>query len=667
MSGAWQRYRIAEFSSGVGLKTAEELFLQTVVRLADTTGVLTDSALATRTASFSVPWLASLVPVYKSRHLKESHFQKALTSASSACARLSLGQKLLPTAHKWKSELSTIQAGSVTPASVPVINIPSAEVINHQREVASLILLGRIASPTPDTLNLFAAEVALGLISRVADPDLLITNLRHISATDPTARLQIVNLLCSPGEQFKVIVSVIGAEAFESIEKINPSAQIRQLKLGSPGSFAGWGNSGAAAGKFIASSIAGFQGLVANSTPEQKRAFLGLNVVACDIRAAATIARRTVMEALDQYVAGHPFVLFELDNIIGVARPNRSSVSTVLIRPPIEPNVRPLAIPWPLDLRQAMRVAHLLREATAPMTRVALAWVLIESTGHGPQDIEAIAKTVALKVLRQKAFMAYRFLVQEAFDREPVRYYRRRSSLKRASAKGLRLISDKPDTPTSISEELRLAAARADFLSQLYGLLGSRCDAAAASRRSELDTVNRAINPTASVNFRAYLQSEVLWLLLLRDDWHTSAAPEALALRNLLDHVGLPVKVAVEELSALARSGTAAAKALTESHEWWIDTLNAFYAARNMHLHSGVFSSEGDTVLGVLAVTVSDALFESWGTWYGGATSGAPTARQITLDLAARYDVCIAYLKAGRDITDIDLDHVTSPGWTPVP
>jgi hypothetical protein len=134
-----------------------------------------------------------------------------------------------------------------------------------------------------------------------------------------------------------------------------------------------------------------------------------------------------------------------------------------------------------------------------------------------------------------------------------------------------------------------------------------------------------------------------------------------------LDHVGLPVKVAVEELSALARSGTATARALTESHEWWIDALNAFYAARNMHLHSGVFSSEGDTVLGALAVTVSDALFESWGTWYGGATSGVPTARQITLDLAARYDVCIAYLKAGRDITDIDLDHVTAPGWRPVP
>jgi hypothetical protein len=43
---AWQRSRLAELSIDAGLSESEQFFLQSVIRLADTSGVLTDNALA---------------------------------------------------------------------------------------------------------------------------------------------------------------------------------------------------------------------------------------------------------------------------------------------------------------------------------------------------------------------------------------------------------------------------------------------------------------------------------------------------------------------------------------------------------------------------------------------------------------------------------------------
>jgi hypothetical protein len=65
MSMAWQRARLAELCIDAGLSESEQFFLQSVIRLADTSGVLTDNALAVRTASFTVPWASSLTAAYK--------------------------------------------------------------------------------------------------------------------------------------------------------------------------------------------------------------------------------------------------------------------------------------------------------------------------------------------------------------------------------------------------------------------------------------------------------------------------------------------------------------------------------------------------------------------------------------------------------------------------
>ena len=301
------------------------------------------------------------------------------------------------------------------------------------------------------------------------------------------------------------------------------------------------------------------------------------------------------------------------------------------------------------------------------MSRVALAWVMIESSGLCPKDIDNIAKMLALETLRQSAFMPYRFLVQDAMDREAVRYYKRRAEVSRTTANRRWRRAQGADVPASAAVKIRWSSRRAGLLSGMYNLLAQKAEQSSVSRRSALARLDARINPTVNtaIGHRAYLPSLRVWLSTLNDNWETSSAEEATALRSLLCEVGIPVKTSVENLTQMVRSGTSAGKNLSESHDWLLDVLNSFYSARNLNLHRGIFSSEVDITLGELAVLVSDSLFEIWATWYANGSGRGLEVRQMAKDIAGRYDWIIKYLHDGGFIVGIDIDRLTAPAWSP--
>lgn len=667
VSEAWQRAWLAEFCRDAGLDEIEEYFLQTVVRLTDISGVLSDNALGVRTASFAVPWASSLYPAYRDGPLRHYYFQAALQSARLACDNLQPGSFPFPTARSWLTRLSNILAVPITRALAP-LNITSTEAQEHQREMVSFVLdTESRPSLTFEFVDNLAAEVAFGLLSRAASLDKFVWQLRILKPGMPGLRSDLARMLLRPTRIFNTLVSVGGARTLDSIEMLNPAARIRQVRVGKPGSFAGWGVAAPKAREFVEKFEFGL-GRGVQPAFRTQRITLSVTVHASDTRAAATIARRTVAEVLDQYVAGHPFVQFEVDDIVGVSQADKPWVQPVSLRPPIESVVKPLAIPWPDALRQAMRVSHLLRDATAPMTRVALAWVMIEASGLLPSDINQIAKALALKRLRDSSFIPYRSLVNDSMDRERVRFYKRRSEDRLLSARRTWNMATASTIPSAVADKMHRWVVRAELLSKMYGLLQVKADEEATVKRTALAKLDKAVNPTvnAELGHYAYLPAKRPWLSVLESNWETSSNSEASALRTLMKFASIPTRVSVENLSRVVRSGATSATFLIEGQDWWVDVLNAFYSARNLNLHSGIFDSEGDTALGELAILVSDSLFEMWAAWYSKDANQGQNAGDVTRTLASRFDRITRYLREGSTLLDVDIDNITAPNWAPV-
>jgi hypothetical protein len=143
MGIAWQRARLAVLCTDAGLSDSEQMFLQTVVRLVDTSGVLADNALALRTASLAVPWAGSLNSAYaenrRPRQPRWEYVQKAFSSALTACDRLQPTTLVLPTALHWKNEISPLLGNPQAAATSPLA-VSAAEVEAHQLEICSLVL-----------------------------------------------------------------------------------------------------------------------------------------------------------------------------------------------------------------------------------------------------------------------------------------------------------------------------------------------------------------------------------------------------------------------------------------------------------------------------------------------------------------------------------------------
>ena len=240
MSRAWQRARLADLCTDAGLSEPEQLFVQSVIRLADTSGVLTDNALAVRTASLTVPWASSLTSSYNNGQPRWRYVERALGSALDACNRLQPARLPIATASNWQNRISTVLVAAQA-GTVPSLTVTAAEVEAHQLEITSLVL-DKTAnkSALSSIFDILAAEVALGLISHSVDIDLLLTRIKRLKPSKAGFREDLARLLAGQPESFNVLVPVGGAKVFDSIESLNPSAMIRQVILGRRKAFTGW-------------------------------------------------------------------------------------------------------------------------------------------------------------------------------------------------------------------------------------------------------------------------------------------------------------------------------------------------------------------------------------------------------------------------------------------
>jgi hypothetical protein len=667
MTEASRRAALATVCQRAGLTDDEHYFVQTVVRLSSIQGILTDNALAIRTVTFTAPWASSLHQSHLAGHLRLSHAEKAVASALAACDGLAPLALHLPTCTRWRAILSLLSPNP-TSASRPVFNVTSAEVEAHQRDIASLVLGGHslvaIARPLLERL---AAEIAIHLISRASDVERLVEDMQNLRADRPDFRAALTRTLLRPNNLFHVIIPVSGASTFESLNTLKISAEIRQVSPRKAGTFSGWGISAAGANDFVQNFFATREDRPQGPRRRQTLTLLSATLQATDMRAAAAAGRRTIIEALDYYVASHPFADFEIGRDMGVIRSGEPKAQLVSLSSSGEETVRPMVISLPDSLRQAMRVAHLLRDTDAPMTRVALAWVVIESSGFLTSDVQALGKMLALTSLRQFAFAPYRTMAQDALDRQVVKDNGRRARYQRSKAlRWLRKCDDLHDRPDILLIAKR-SVVRSQFLAGLYGLLQHKAEIESSRKRRALGELDGLLNLGATSEFyqRTFLGSLTAWARLLSEGPSLSPSKEFHSLRTLLDAVTVPTRVTVEELAMLAQSGPLAGQRLASSHAWFIDLLNAFYAARNLNLHSGVFGSEGDVALGELAVLIADLLFETWDYWYSNQSGPTSAVRDVVAELAMRYDRLTSFLLSGGSLADVDLDQLTGPSWHP--
>lgn len=218
MSRAWQRARLAVLCNDAGFSDSEQMFLQNVIRLVDTSGVLADNALALRTASLTVPWAGSVNTAYaESKQPRWEYVQKAFSSALTACDRLQPARLGLPTALHWKNEISPLLSKPQAAAASPLA-VSAAEVEAHQLEICSLVLTkGASASVLMPIVGLLAAEVALGLISYSCDTVQLLYQAERLNPKGSNFRDQLARLIAGQPKEFRVLVPVGGARTFESI------------------------------------------------------------------------------------------------------------------------------------------------------------------------------------------------------------------------------------------------------------------------------------------------------------------------------------------------------------------------------------------------------------------------------------------------------------------
>jgi hypothetical protein len=376
-----------------------------------------------------------------------------------------------------------------------------------------------------------------------------------------------------------------------------------------------------------------------------------------------------VLEVLDRYVASHPWVDFEVGPTFGVGIPGTPLVRPISLLPPVEDVVRPLAINWPDELRAAIRMVHLLRKQPTPITQVSLAWVALESAGiAGDKAVERVAKILALAFLRQRAFNSYRLVVQDALDRGRERACRQRGENLPKLAKRRRARAARPGVPPEAAHALRVRAAADDLLGLCFTRLGQLHRTANSAREDWFTVLESSVQPAAALPLpnRAYLHSLSSWTRLLAEPWETSTRPAAEALRNLINAGSAATRTAVTDFGTSARDGVRCVELLTDDREWAQTLLTMLNSGRNLHLHSGTFTAEGELALGRLAVLIPDLLFEVWSTWYSTPSNTNRSPQNVVTVLAKRYDTCVDKLNAGAALADGDLNNVTGPNWRPL-
>lgn len=662
MAQAWRRIALLEVCRKARLSERQVLFLNGVVQYADTSGLLVDSSLSNATVALNVPWFASLLKAHQlDPNFRSAHVERAQTAARLACDKFSNFGADLPQCDNWRQRINGLLPASFLSTSFTATD---AETEQHKLDVIALGLhLSDVRALTYDTIERLAMEIGAYAISAGADADSLVRSMSSCSTRDRSRFIRMVGeILTLRNLSYCAILTVAGSRTFEDLDAVDPDLKLKQVH-GRPGDFPGWGTSGNFAQQYTLTVLSRKPRSWRRHQLETERAVLTVRVDAVDDRAAAVGAYRSVTEALDNYIAAHPWARLSVDTQVGVSRGAGGGLNFVSLDPPPDESVAPLLTPLPSQLRQATRMAHLLRNATAPMTAVALAWVTLEALGVEPsrQSRRQVSRMLALLLLRQMVFNSYRKLTQDLLNAKQGQQFLRRSEITlRSMEKYARRAAD-PRVPAAYAERQRAASLKSRMLYALFYYLATRYRKDYKDVQVKLTALDAILHPAASAPSRhaTFLKNATGWLDILQG----GPANKGSALILVLLNSATPsTKSSIKKLQNMSNNGAMVVEMLEEFSSWMEGVLAAFNAGRNLNLHTGAFENDGDLAMAELARHVPDAIFEVLGAWYRSSTTVGP--RGIFVSMSDRYSTVIAHLNSGGYLKDIDVDNLTGPGWT---
>ncbi|MFG2463663.1 hypothetical protein ACGFWE_42430 [Streptomyces sp. NPDC048523] len=503
------------------------------------------------------------------------------------------------------------------------------------------------------------AEVASLAVWRGRDYECLIADLQRFLRKAPCGQ-GLLSVLRPAHRQIRVAAVVEGARTLAGLGQLfDADTDVRQFPIGKKVPD-GWGQGTAKLRKFAA-----LHGRRPGEDPrEGERAaaavLLTLRVMAPDRGVAVHLARRRIEEALDTYVAGHRLAELRLapETLVFEQSDDRSRRYTS--RGPTVDTAWPLTRHWPAEIRECLRMAHIARSTSSPLTSAALSWAAIEAAGisHGYNDSAAhvdLARALSLQAMRQQLLSSHQCVrrVASAIHDEVTE---RAAAIGRA-VEGLERHLAKKGAQLALERQLREARGRAAT---------AELEAADADNLylQPLNEIDRA----APVNGHGLLSDLNRWADLLAE--LPGAAQEvkigsaALSrLRSVLP--GLPAHDIVVWQARMSSPKQCAAW-LKDAEERCRAQLSWMYVLRNTALHQGVFASVADSHDAHGARGTLDLTLEVLGNWYAVATSAqlpeaAWTAHRVIGELAKRQKDLISHLEADTAVADLNFTHLTGP------
>lgn len=383
-----------------------------------------------------------------------------------------------------------------------------------------------------------------------------------------------------------------------------------------------------------------------------------IEIVARDRASAARLGRRRLVEVLDQYMAGHRILRLALAPRGFAWRIGDAKAAEDAKLPRGVRRAYPLVPHWPAGLRETLRMAHLARATDSPMAATALAWSAVEATGLGAGRRAELAAAMSLQALRQQVMEAHNHLAQDADARDSYNATRKREagrnveSLRRAAAQC------GPGHPKHQLVRRRLEAAEARL-------------AVAEARETAAGPLRTALAGLAGhcgITPHGYLSDLNSWvdvLLPARAGEPPSLAGARAALATALPMLSPLTRRQIVDWQSRLGDSSRCADWLELTRRRFTALLDAVYAARNLTLHSGVFDTTGDQVLGQGAIMSADLMLEFLGNWYR-HSSPPPAAAQppatVIRILAARQANLIHRLRATPGAA-----HPLNIGWLTSP
>ncbi|MGW5432941.1 hypothetical protein ACWET9_37985 [Streptomyces sp. NPDC004059] len=217
------------------------------------------------------------------------------------------------------------------------------------------------------------AEVASLAVWRGRDYECLLAELQRFLRQAPSGK-GLLSVLCPVQRRVRVAAVVEGTRTLARLGQLfDVDADVRQFPIGKKEPD-GWGQGTAKLRKF-----ASLHGRRPSEDPREAErtaaaVLLTLCVTAPDRGVAVHVARRRIEEALDGYVAGNRIAELRLasDTLVYEETGGRSRRYT--FRGPAIDEARPLTSRWPAEIRECLRMAHIARSTSSPLTSAALSW-----------------------------------------------------------------------------------------------------------------------------------------------------------------------------------------------------------------------------------------------------------------------------------------------------